>query len=250
MTDPASAMDATVHAAIAGRTAMAPVGIPELLDAIDYVERVAATSDELEGSLARLVGAGLIAELDGRRIVDGRSAIGLHGGTGISSAAFGAPRSLGSNREPPTDEQLLVAVPVEASRVPTPEEWRIAENLAFRMCEFLGERGRATRVVTLRESPGRIEFTVLGHATNDPARLRVMVLPLFEALAPQARLWPHANGSRGPKCHFRPEQRGVRPARAGDIPARIATTALVASRDGSLCSFRCGPDSSDRRCPP
>ena len=77
---------------------------------------------------------------------------------------------------------------------PTPDDWRIAEDLAYRLCQYLGDRGRATRVVTLKTSPGRIEFSVLGHATNDPQLLQAMVLPLFEMIAPPgssvvARQW-------------------------------------------------------------
>jgi hypothetical protein len=166
---------------------------------IEFFDRLIPSRSQLDACLTRLVDAGLIGELEGQRFIDGRSASGRHTHSAFTDAEYEsakAGKSTDDEADPglPSDEHLLVTVPFVGDRAPTPDDWRLVEELASRMCEHLGQRGRATRVVTLRTSPGRIEFSVLGHATDDPNRLRAMVLPLFEAIAPSgssvvARQW-------------------------------------------------------------
>ena len=158
-------------------------------------------SEVFDAAIRRVVNAGWVRETPDGNLVDGRS-IGLM--FAQDQPAEGGLRTMveprrqraddRSNPEPPTDEQLLVTVAVAGLGTPTPGDWRLAEDLAYRMCQYLGDRGRATRVVTLQTSPGQIDVSMLGHATDDPRRLRAMVLPLFEALAPPgssvvARQW-------------------------------------------------------------
>ena len=164
MTDAtARAIEATVLAAITGRTVMAPVGLSELIEALDYFESIVPSRVELDECLAGLVDPGLIGELEGQRFVDRRSAEVGRAHVAVTDAAyeaalaghqpFGRTGTTTEDRadpEPPSDQQLLVRVPIAGGRMPSPNDWRVAEDLATQMCQDLGQRGRTTRVVTLQ----------------------------------------------------------------------------------------------------
>ena len=191
MDDIPGELDELIRETVVGRTVMSPVTISDLLLEIDYRIRIRPDGDELDAAIRRVVDAGWVRHAPDGSLVDGRSIGRVFAQDQPSEDGLRAiveprrPRAEdGTNPEPPTEEQLRVTVAVAGHGQPTPDDWRIAEELAYQMCKYLGDRGRATRVVTLKTRPGRIEFSVLGHATSDPRRLRRMVLPLFEAMAP------------------------------------------------------------------
>lgn len=191
MDDIPGELDELIREVVVGRTVMGAVTIPDLLLDIDYRLRIRPDREALDAAIRRVVAAGWVRETPDGSLVDGRSsgrvtAQGRPPGDGPPAVVDARRRraEAGSTSEPPTDEQLLVTVACAGAGAPTPDDWRLAEDLAYRMCQYLADRGRPTRVVALKTSPGRIDFSVLGHATNAPQLLRAMVLPLFETIAP------------------------------------------------------------------
>jgi hypothetical protein len=193
--DGSSELEVLIHERVAGRTALAPVRLSTLLDEIDYRRRDVAGLDDFNAALGRLAARGLIREIPGQGYVDGRSGSGVDVHADISRSAYrrsleqewGAPpsttESTADSIDVPNDPKLFVAVPTSGDR-PSTAEWQRVEALAVRICEVLGERGRPFLVRTLRTSVDRIEFWVLGNASDDPELLLDVVAPIFGTMAP------------------------------------------------------------------